>query len=263
MPPCYRECLARRRPTYSISRVEDPDGKEVSCERLLLSFGEDDSVRQIVGSYKAISIDGGFKVDNLMDVKRGVPTRIVNAAIDLELAPQPAGVRACDDIIVTDTGRSCLGTFTCASCSNIERCARPIIPGSIGGFWHWRRRLRRHCSPCIIVKPRHPLPVRDLTSWLCPERRRNSRRVVTSASGQTCSTSGRRITTYNAVCRCPHRSASPANFTVELVAISDQLVLILSSAPAEVSAEYFGSGAPSSARRYFRLLPHLRFTSLA
>jgi hypothetical protein len=85
VPPCYRECLARRRPTYSISRVEDPVGKEVSCERLLLSFGEDDSVRQIVGSYKAISIDGGFKVDNLMDVKRGVPTRIVNAAIDLEL----------------------------------------------------------------------------------------------------------------------------------------------------------------------------------
>ena len=114
--------------------AEGPDGKEVSYERRLLSFGEDDSVCQIVGSYKAISIDGGFKVDNLMDVKRGVPTRIVNAVIDLELAPQPAGVRACDDIIVTDTGRSCLGTFTCASCSNIERCARPIIPGSIGGF---------------------------------------------------------------------------------------------------------------------------------
>jgi hypothetical protein len=100
--PCYRQCLARRRPTYSISRVEDPDGKEVFYERLLLPFGEGDSVRQIVGSYKTISIEGGFKLENLMDVKRGVPTRIVNAVIDLELARRPAGVRACDDIIIAD-----------------------------------------------------------------------------------------------------------------------------------------------------------------
>ena len=82
--------------------MEDLDGKEVSYERLLLPFGAGDSVGQIVGSYKAISIDGGFKVDNLMDVKRGVPTRIVNAVIDLELARRPAGVRTCDDIIITE-----------------------------------------------------------------------------------------------------------------------------------------------------------------
>jgi hypothetical protein len=132
--PCYRECLERRRPSYSISRVEDPDGKEVSYERLL-SFGEDDSVCQIVGSYKAISIDGGFKVNNLMDVKRGVPTRIVNAVIDLELAPQPAGVRACDDIIVTDTGRSCLaGAFTCADAQTSSDARDPSSPAASAGF---------------------------------------------------------------------------------------------------------------------------------
>ena len=91
MLPCHRECLVRRRLTYSISRVEDPDGKEVAYERLLVPFGEDDSVGQIVGSYKAISIDGGFKVDNLMDVKRGATTRIVNAVIDLKLAPPARG----------------------------------------------------------------------------------------------------------------------------------------------------------------------------
>jgi hypothetical protein len=82
--------------------VEDPDGKEVSYERLLLPFGEGDSVGQIVGSYKAISIEGGFKVDNLMGIRKAEPTRIVNAVIDLELARRPAGVRTCDDIIVTD-----------------------------------------------------------------------------------------------------------------------------------------------------------------
>ena len=37
--PSYRACLAHRRPTYSISRVQDTDGKDVSYERLLLSFG--------------------------------------------------------------------------------------------------------------------------------------------------------------------------------------------------------------------------------
>jgi hypothetical protein len=100
--PCYRQCLAHRRPTYSITRVEDPDGKEVSYERLLLPFGEGDSVGQIVGSYKAISIEGGFKVDNLMGIRKAEPTRIVNAVIDLELAHRPAGVRTCDDIIITD-----------------------------------------------------------------------------------------------------------------------------------------------------------------
>jgi hypothetical protein len=97
--PCYRECLARRRPTYSITRVEDPDGKEVSYERLLLPFGEGDNVTQIVGSYKTISIEGSFKVDNLMGIRKVEPTRIVNAVIDLELARRPAGVRACDDIV--------------------------------------------------------------------------------------------------------------------------------------------------------------------
>jgi hypothetical protein len=100
--PCYRQCLTRRRPTYAILRVEDLDGKEVYYERLLLPFGEGDNVGQIVGSYKSISIEGGFKLDNLMGIRKAVPTRIVNAVIDLELARRPAGVRACDDIIVTE-----------------------------------------------------------------------------------------------------------------------------------------------------------------
>ena len=64
--PCYRACLVRKRPTYSISMLRDSDGKDGSYERLLLPFGKAGKVEQIVGSFKAISIDGGFKVNNLM-----------------------------------------------------------------------------------------------------------------------------------------------------------------------------------------------------
>ena len=48
--------------------VQDADGKDVSYERLLLPFGSAGKVEQIVGSFKAISIEGGFKVNNLMGI---------------------------------------------------------------------------------------------------------------------------------------------------------------------------------------------------
>ncbi len=65
----YITCIARKRPTSSVSTVQDADGKDVSYERLLLPFGSADTVEQIIGSYKAISIDGGFKINNLMGIK--------------------------------------------------------------------------------------------------------------------------------------------------------------------------------------------------
>ena len=49
--------------------VQDADGKDVSYERLLLPFGSGDAVEQIVGSYKSISIEGGFKINNLMGLR--------------------------------------------------------------------------------------------------------------------------------------------------------------------------------------------------
>jgi hypothetical protein len=97
---CYRACVVRRRPTYSITTVRDPDGKEVSYERLLLPFGDSSTVRQIVGSYKTISIEGGFKVDNLMGLRpMAAPTRLVNAVIDRDVQRRPPGIRASDDIV--------------------------------------------------------------------------------------------------------------------------------------------------------------------
>lgn len=99
--PCYHACLRFRRPTYSISVVRDADGREVSYERLLLPFGSTDAVKEIVGSYKAISIDGFFRIDNLMGPDRETaPVRLVNAVIDRELARRVVGARAADDIVV-------------------------------------------------------------------------------------------------------------------------------------------------------------------
>jgi hypothetical protein len=96
----YRACLARRRPTYSIATVQDPDGKEVSYERLLLPFGSAGNVEQIVGSYKTISIEGRFKITNLMGLEpRTTPVHIVKAVIDRDIVRGPMGHRATNDLI--------------------------------------------------------------------------------------------------------------------------------------------------------------------
>jgi hypothetical protein len=96
----YLACVMRKRPTYSVSMVQDPDGKDVSYERLLLPFGTADAVEQIVGSYKSISIEGGFKINNLMGVTpKTTPVSVINAVIDLDFAPSSGGRRASDDVI--------------------------------------------------------------------------------------------------------------------------------------------------------------------
>jgi hypothetical protein len=101
--PCYITCITRKRPTYSIASVKDEDGKDVSFERLLLPFGSGDTVEKIIGSYKAISIEGGFKVENLMGLRADtMPVRLLNAVVDQELARRPPGVRICDDIVEVD-----------------------------------------------------------------------------------------------------------------------------------------------------------------
>ena len=96
----YRTCLASGRPTYSISVVQDPDGKDVQYERLLLPFGAADDVEQIVGSYKAISIEGHFKIGNLMGMRpRAVPEIIVRAIIDRDIVRGSTHLRASEDVV--------------------------------------------------------------------------------------------------------------------------------------------------------------------
>ncbi|MFO1108880.1 MAG: hypothetical protein U1E61_06850 [Bradyrhizobium sp.] len=95
--PSYIACLTRRRPAYSVSTVQDSDGKDVSYERLLLPFGFGERVEQIVGSFKAISIEGGFKVHNLMGLQaKSVPRVRIQAVIDLAVAVAPVPSAAGD-----------------------------------------------------------------------------------------------------------------------------------------------------------------------
>jgi hypothetical protein len=99
----YRTCLAHKRPAYSISMVQDDDGKDVSYERLLLPFGSGETVEQIVGSYKSISIEGGFKIYNLMGMRpKAVPVILVRAVIDRDVALASANPSASDEVVELD-----------------------------------------------------------------------------------------------------------------------------------------------------------------
>jgi hypothetical protein len=99
----YRTCLAYRRPAYSISMVQDDDGKDVSYERLLLPFGSGEAVEQIVGSYKSISIEGGFKINNLMGLRpKAVPVILVRAVIDRDVASASASPSASSEVVELD-----------------------------------------------------------------------------------------------------------------------------------------------------------------
>ena len=101
--PSYLACLAYRRPTYSVAMVQDADGKDVSYERLLLPFGSADAVEQIVGSYKAISIEGGFKIKDLMGVSsKPVPESVIKAVIDRNIVMNSSRHAAADDLVELD-----------------------------------------------------------------------------------------------------------------------------------------------------------------
>jgi hypothetical protein len=92
--------VAHQRPTYSVARVQDADGKDVSYERLLPPFGSAGAVEHIVGSYKAISIEGGFKIRDLMGASsRPSPVSVVNAVIDQNVALKPSWHAAVDDLV--------------------------------------------------------------------------------------------------------------------------------------------------------------------
>jgi hypothetical protein len=94
-----------RRPAYSISTVQDADGKEVSYERLLMPFGSGEAVQQIIGSFKSISIEGGFKISNLMGRRpKAQPVILVRAIIDRQFVPAaaPADAPSADEIVELD-----------------------------------------------------------------------------------------------------------------------------------------------------------------
>ena len=68
-----------------------------------MPFGSGDAVQQIVGSFKCISIDGGFKISNLMGLRpKAEPVILVRAIIDRAFVPVSAKAPSSDEIIELD-----------------------------------------------------------------------------------------------------------------------------------------------------------------
>jgi hypothetical protein len=83
--------------------VQDADGKEVSYERLLLPFGSGEAAQQIIGSFKSISIEGGFKISNLMGLRpKAEPVILVRAIIDRAFVPAQAGGHSPGEVVELD-----------------------------------------------------------------------------------------------------------------------------------------------------------------
>ena len=64
--PIYYACVQRRLPIYSICAATDVNGTQVDFERLLLPFGTNDRVTDLIASLKTISVDGSFEQKQLL-----------------------------------------------------------------------------------------------------------------------------------------------------------------------------------------------------
>jgi hypothetical protein len=83
--PAYYECISHALPTYSVSLIDDVNGRSVNYERLLMPFSDGDTVSHIVASLKTISEDGAFEIRNLLRGHQSVPVPKLRALIDRDL----------------------------------------------------------------------------------------------------------------------------------------------------------------------------------
>lgn len=98
--PVYYECIARRMPVFTISRVVDSHGRPVDYERLLLPFSDATDVDRILASLKTISEEGSFEIRNLMRTNDALPIYRLRGVIDRDLFhARPARKSASDDTI--------------------------------------------------------------------------------------------------------------------------------------------------------------------
>ena len=89
--PAYHECVKRRLPVYTIADIDDIYGRVVAYERLLMPFGQDGVVTDVLASLKTICEDGGFELKNLMRGSDTLPRPRLCVAIDRELHHRPPG----------------------------------------------------------------------------------------------------------------------------------------------------------------------------
>ena len=89
--PIYYECIRRRLPVYTISKVVYLYGREVDYERLLMPFSEGAGINRILASLKTISDDGSFEIRNLMRANDVLPVSVLRSVIDQDLFHTPPG----------------------------------------------------------------------------------------------------------------------------------------------------------------------------
>jgi hypothetical protein len=78
----YREACLRQRPAYSITLVQDSEGRPVTWERLLLPFCEDGQAAVLMASLKPVSTEGRFETRGLMATNQADRRYQVYAIID-------------------------------------------------------------------------------------------------------------------------------------------------------------------------------------
>ena len=97
--PIYHECVRRRLPVYTISKVNDLYGRKVDYERLLLPFSEGAGVNRLMASLKTISDDGSFEIRNLMRANDVMPIYTYKSVIDQDLFHKMPGRISPGDVI--------------------------------------------------------------------------------------------------------------------------------------------------------------------
>lgn len=86
LEPIYQKCLDTGLPTYSRFSVIDVEANEVHYERLLLPFGRDLDVTNLIAFIKLISAERRFVSKDLMRSKNNDPQYSLRAVIDRDLA---------------------------------------------------------------------------------------------------------------------------------------------------------------------------------
>lgn len=97
--PAYHHCVSLALPTYTVTMVDDVNGRPVAYERMLMPFSDGNGVSHIIASLKTISEDGGFEINNLLRGHKALPLPTIRAVIDSELFHRTPGRIVAGDVI--------------------------------------------------------------------------------------------------------------------------------------------------------------------
>lgn len=98
--PAYHACQARGLPSYTVSMIDDVNGRSVAYERMLMPFSDSSgAVTHILASLKTISEDGNFEIRNLMRGHHRAPVPKLSVIIDRNLTASAPDRMAASDLV--------------------------------------------------------------------------------------------------------------------------------------------------------------------